>query len=205
MLGKINQRLKARQYSEFDGDVSANNPAEGAINRGLADSFSSSRDEAGSLGSAIEMSAAVGAGVVPDGTLGVYFVYLFMVIVDFMSADTFTVDQAVNAMGFGSFQVKLSLITGLSWMADSMEMMILSIISPALKCDWRLPDWKLALITTVRKMINTFNPTSLSIFWFLGSIPRHDGQCSVLGAAQRQIWTENSESSKLCSGMKSLT
>ena len=39
-------------------------------------------------------------------------------------------------------------MTGLSWMADSMEMMILSIISPALKCDWRLPDWKQALITT---------------------------------------------------------
>ena len=67
--------------------------------------------------------------------------------------DTFTVDQAVNATGFGRFQVKLSLITGLSWMADSMEMMILSIISPALKCDWRLPDWKQALITTVSNIV----------------------------------------------------
>ena len=71
-------------------------------------------------------------------------------------SDTFTVDQAVNATGFGRFQVKLSLITGLSWMADSMEMMILSIISPALKCDWRLPDWKQALITTVEFISNNF-------------------------------------------------
>ena len=62
-------------------------------------------------------------------------------------------DQAVNATGFGKFQVKLSLVTGLSWMADSMEMMILSIISPALKCAWRLPDWKQALITTVSEIV----------------------------------------------------
>ncbi len=69
--------------------------------------------------------------------------------------DTFTVDQAVNATGFGKFQVKLSLVTGLSWMADSMEMMILSIISPAIKCAWQLPDWKQALITTVNGNDNT--------------------------------------------------
>ena len=72
----------------------------------------------------------------------------------FVNPDTFTVDQAVNSTGFGSFQVKLSLITGLSWMADSMEMMILSIISPALKCAWNLPDWKQALITTVAQIIS---------------------------------------------------
>ena len=77
--------------------------------------------------------------------------------------DTFTVDQAVNATGFGRFQVKLSLITGLSWMADSMEMMILSIISPALKCDWRLPDWKQALITTVC-LVSEFNNIFITTF-----------------------------------------
>lgn len=61
---------------------------------------------------------------------------------------TFTVDQAVNALGFGKFQVKLSLITGLCWMADSMEMMILAILSPALHCDWHLSEWKQAFLTT---------------------------------------------------------
>jgi len=35
-------------------------------------------------------------------------------------------------------------------MADAMEMMILSILSPALKCDWWLESWQQALITTVR-------------------------------------------------------
>ncbi|KAI8422246.1 hypothetical protein MSG28_006135 [Choristoneura fumiferana] len=52
--------------------------------------------------------------------------------------DTFTVTQAVNALGFGWFQVKLSLCTGLCWMADSMEMTILSILSPALHCEWNI-------------------------------------------------------------------
>lgn len=77
----------------------------------------------------IELTAAAVAGVIPD--------------------DTFTVDQAVNNMGFGRFQVKLSLVTGLCWMADSMEMMILSIISPALHCSWGISSWQQALITTI--------------------------------------------------------
>ena len=35
-------------------------------------------------------------------------------------------------------------------MADAMEMMILSILSPALHCDWQIASWKQALITTVK-------------------------------------------------------
>lgn len=34
-------------------------------------------------------------------------------------------------------------------MADAMEMMILSILAPALHCDWLLNEWQKALITTV--------------------------------------------------------
>ncbi|RXG59098.1 Synaptic vesicle 2-related protein [Armadillidium vulgare] len=52
--------------------------------------------------------------------------------------DSFTVDHAI----------KLSLITGLCWMADSMEMMILAIIGPALHCAWHLSEWKQAFLTT---------------------------------------------------------
>ncbi|EFX74666.1 hypothetical protein DAPPUDRAFT_199755 [Daphnia pulex] len=132
MLGKLNQRLKRKsesgQYNDLDKESTTANDVRSTSPFGNSFGFlGGDAGNGGLLGSAIEMSAA-GAGVVPD--------------------DTFTVDQAVNATGFGRFQVKLSLITGLSWMADSMEMMILSIISPALKCDWRLPDWKQALVTT---------------------------------------------------------
>jgi hypothetical protein len=68
----------------------------------------------------------------------------------FVNLDTFTVAQAINALGFGKFQVMLSLFTGLCWMADSMEMMILSILSPALQCEWGINAYKQAFLTTVR-------------------------------------------------------
>lgn len=55
----------------------------------------------------------------------------------------------MNALGFGWFQVKLSLWTGLCWMADSMEMTILSILSPALHCDWHISRYQQALTTTI--------------------------------------------------------
>ncbi|XP_040014005.1 synaptic vesicle 2-related protein-like [Xiphias gladius] len=63
--------------------------------------------------------------------------------------ETFTVDDALEAIGFGKFQWKISLLTGLSWIGDSMEMMILSILGPQLHCEWRLSSYKVALITSV--------------------------------------------------------
>jgi hypothetical protein len=57
-------------------------------------------------------------------------------------------------MGFSRFQIKLSLVTGLAWMADSMEMMLLSILGPALLCEWSLKSWEAALITTVWKLFH---------------------------------------------------
>ncbi|KAK2902124.1 synaptic vesicle 2-related protein [Channa argus] len=62
--------------------------------------------------------------------------------------DTFMVEDAVEAIGFGTFQWKLSILTGLSWMADAMEMMILSILGPQLHCEWRLPSLEVALLTS---------------------------------------------------------
>ena len=67
------------------------------------------------------MTAAI-SGVVPD--------------------DTFTVSQAVNALGFGRFQLVLSFVVGLCWMADSMEVMILSILSRELLCEWGVGQYK---------------------------------------------------------------
>jgi len=64
-------------------------------------------------------------------------------------AETYTVAQAVDAFGFGRFQVKLSLFTGLCWMADSMETTILSILSPTLQYEWQITLFQQALATTV--------------------------------------------------------
>ncbi|KAM9735210.1 synaptic vesicle 2-related protein-like [Menidia menidia] len=62
---------------------------------------------------------------------------------------TFTVDDAIEAIGFGIFQWKISLLTGLAWIGDAMEMMILSILGPQLHCEWSLPSYQVALITSV--------------------------------------------------------
>lgn len=40
--------------------------------------------------------------------------------------------------GFGWFQVLLLLYAGLAWAADAMEMMLLSFLGPAVRCDWGL-------------------------------------------------------------------
>lgn len=63
--------------------------------------------------------------------------------------DTFTVQQAVNALGFGWFHIKLSLLVGLCWMADSMEMTILSILGVSLQCEWNISKYQQALTTSV--------------------------------------------------------
>lgn len=63
--------------------------------------------------------------------------------------ETYTIQQAIDRLGFGKFQVKLSILTGFAWMADAMEMMILSILAPALHCSWNLSGIKQALLTTV--------------------------------------------------------
>lgn len=83
----------------------------------------------------IEMASV---SVVPDGIQQTIYIIVNEYSIKRFILDTFTVSQAVNALGFGWFQVKLSLWTGLCWMADSMEMTILSILSPALHCDWQI-------------------------------------------------------------------
>ncbi|XP_066918950.1 synaptic vesicle 2-related protein-like isoform X2 [Clytia hemisphaerica] len=62
---------------------------------------------------------------------------------------TYTLDEAIEHIGFGIYHVKVIVIAGLSWMADAMEMMILSILSPILMCEWGLMNYEEALITTV--------------------------------------------------------
>jgi hypothetical protein len=67
-----------------------------------------------------------------------------------MSSDgSATVGQAIDALGFGKFQLALSFMVGFANIADAMEMMILSVLSPALHCHWRIDQWQQATLTTV--------------------------------------------------------
>ena len=47
----------------------------------------------------------------------------------------YTVEQAIDYVGFGLFQMCFLAITGLSWLCDAMEMMLLSFIGPAARCE----------------------------------------------------------------------
>ncbi|GMS97560.1 hypothetical protein PENTCL1PPCAC_19735, partial [Pristionchus entomophagus] len=62
--------------------------------------------------------------------------------------DTYTVHDAIEAAGFGKFQIILSIIGGFAWMADSMEVMLLSLLSPSLACEWGVTPFQQALSTT---------------------------------------------------------
>ncbi len=61
----------------------------------------------------------------------------------------FGIGEAIDAIGFGRFQLLVSLFAGFAYMADAMEMMILSILGPALVCQWNITDYNEASLTTV--------------------------------------------------------
>ncbi|DBA80728.1 TPA: hypothetical protein ACH3X1_007959 [Trebouxia sp. C0004] len=61
----------------------------------------------------------------------------------------YTVTEAVDYIGFGRFQWLMLLYTGLAWCADAMEMMLLSFLGPAAKCEWALTPSQESLITSV--------------------------------------------------------
>ncbi|KAJ7387131.1 hypothetical protein OS493_004096 [Desmophyllum pertusum] len=62
---------------------------------------------------------------------------------------TYTLSEAVEKIGFGRFQIKILLMVGFFTIADALEMMLLSILAPTIRCIWHLPSWKEALVTTV--------------------------------------------------------
>eukprot|EP00178_Gracilaria_changii_P013744 TRINITY_DN3873_c0_g1_i1.p1 TRINITY_DN3873_c0_g1~~TRINITY_DN3873_c0_g1_i1.p1 ORF type:complete len:578 (+),score=80.37 TRINITY_DN3873_c0_g1_i1:177-1910(+) len=66
----------------------------------------------------------------------------------FPSPGTYTIDGALERLSMGRYQYFLIFLTGLSWTAESMEMMLLSFIKQPLQCQWRISDASAALITT---------------------------------------------------------
>lgn len=61
----------------------------------------------------------------------------------------FTVDDALIAMGSGKFQIYLLAYAGMAWIAEAMEMMLLSFIGPAVQAEWGLSPNKESMITSV--------------------------------------------------------
>ncbi|NWV02068.1 SVOP protein, partial [Upupa epops] len=62
---------------------------------------------------------------------------------------TFTVEEAVETIGFGRFHIMLYLIMGSTGVAEAMEIMLIAVVSPLIRCEWQLQDWQVALVTTM--------------------------------------------------------
>ncbi len=85
-------------------------------------------------------------------------------------------------------QIILSFVTGLCWMADSMEIMILSILSPALHCQWGVSQYN---------QVGEFKICLQGIFHSLllvvvglshhSGLRGHDVQLAVLGQVGGQV------------------
>ncbi|NWX33324.1 SVOP protein, partial [Notiomystis cincta] len=62
---------------------------------------------------------------------------------------TFTVEEAVETIGFGRFHIVLFLIMGSTGVVEAMEIMLIAVVSPLIRCEWQLQDWQVALVTTM--------------------------------------------------------
>ncbi|XP_021567421.1 putative transporter SVOPL [Carlito syrichta] len=62
---------------------------------------------------------------------------------------TFTVEDAVETIGFGRFHIALFLIMGSTGVVEAMEIMLIAVVSPVIRCEWRLKNWQVALVTTM--------------------------------------------------------
>ncbi|XP_072006638.1 putative transporter SVOPL isoform X1 [Engystomops pustulosus] len=60
---------------------------------------------------------------------------------------TFSVEDAVETIGFGRFHIMLFLIMGSTGIAEAMEIMLLAVISSSIRCEWHLQSWQVALVT----------------------------------------------------------
>ncbi|GMH36295.1 hypothetical protein BSKO_04163 [Bryopsis sp. KO-2023] len=65
------------------------------------------------------------------------------------SPETFTVDDALDSIQFGTFQTCLMFYLGLGWVADAMEVLLLSFLSPGVACEWNLTASEESWITGV--------------------------------------------------------
>ena len=60
-----------------------------------------------------------------------------------------TVDEAIERLGMGPFQMKVLVAAGLCFAADAMQVLLLSFLSQVLRAEWGLSDQRTASITSV--------------------------------------------------------
>lgn len=105
---------------------------------------------------------------------------------------TFTVEDAVETIGFGRFHIALFLIMGSTGVVEAMEIMLIAVVSPVIRCEWQLENWQVALVTTILlisflwgayfSLLTSFAP---SYIWFV--FLRTMVGCGVSGHSQGLI------------------
>ncbi|KAM7480898.1 hypothetical protein LguiB_005481 [Lonicera macranthoides] len=73
--------------------------------------------------------------------------YIFFLMGD--ETPVYTLDEALSTIGFGKFQGLVLAYAGLGWVAEAMEMMLLSFVGPALEIEWGLSSAEESMISTV--------------------------------------------------------
>nr|TKW35431.1 hypothetical protein SEVIR_2G371700v2 [Setaria viridis] len=68
---------------------------------------------------------------------------------DASGAETYTTDEALSRLGFGRFQALLLGFLGTGWVAEAMEVMLLSFVGPSMKEEWGVSGAAEGLITSV--------------------------------------------------------
>eukprot|EP01118_Nematostelium_gracile_P002562 TRINITY_DN1278_c0_g1_i2.p1 TRINITY_DN1278_c0_g1~~TRINITY_DN1278_c0_g1_i2.p1 ORF type:complete len:509 (-),score=104.22 TRINITY_DN1278_c0_g1_i2:167-1693(-) len=68
---------------------------------------------------------------------------------DSVDDEQFTLDEAIDSIGFGKFQILLLIVSGSCWAADAMETMLLGFISASAACEFNLDKYQEAAISTV--------------------------------------------------------
>lgn len=81
-----------------------------------------------------------------------------------------TLEEAIEAIGFGRFQRKLLLICGAGWAADAMEVLIIAFVIPAVMKEWGLTPQQAGVLGTAIFV------GMLAGAWFWGTVSDYIGR-----------------------------
>ncbi|KAK3149920.1 hypothetical protein QOZ80_3AG0224750 [Eleusine coracana subsp. coracana] len=63
--------------------------------------------------------------------------------------ETYTTDDALTVMGFGKFQALVLAYAGMGWVAEAMELMLLSFLGPLVREEWKVSAHDESLLSSV--------------------------------------------------------
>lgn len=65
-----------------------------------------------------------------------------------MNRQMISIEDAIDEVGFGPFQIKLMIVCGLGWAADAMEVLLIAFVLPAVGKEWGLTPAQMGFLGT---------------------------------------------------------